>query len=62
MENISENIQDVASASKQGAEGIDSILDMSKDVMDKSQKVKGMIDESIESVESLDEVMKKFKV
>jgi len=62
MENISENIQDVASASKQGAEGIDSILDMSKDVMDKSQQVKGMIDESIVSVESLDEVMKKFKV
>ncbi len=62
MENISDNIQSVATASKQGAEGVDRILDMSKDVMIRSQEVKEIIDDSIQSVESLDEVMKKFHV
>ena len=62
MENISDNIQNVAAASKQGAEGVDKILDMSKDVMNRSQEVKEIIDESIQSVESLDNVMKKFHV
>lgn len=62
MENISDNIQSVAAASKQGAEGVDRILDMSKDVMNRSQEVKEIIDESIQSVESLDSVMKKFHV
>ncbi len=41
---------------------MDRILDMSKDVMIRSQEVKEIIDDSIQSVESLDEVMKKFHV
>ncbi len=62
MESISDNIQSVATASKQGAEGIDQILEMSRDVMDKSQQVKEIIDDSIQSVESLDSVIQQFQV
>ncbi len=62
MESISESITSVASASEQGAQGVDTILSMSRDVMDKSQQVKEIIDESIHSIESLDAIMQKFHV
>ncbi len=62
MESISQSIDDVAKASRHGAKGVETILTMSRDVMDKSQQVKSIIDESIHAVETLDDVMKKFHV
>ena len=60
MENIAESVEQVARASKQGADGVENVLSMTQDVMERSDRVKQIIDHNIEMVKDMESMMDRF--
>lgn len=62
MESISHNMHEVQDATTQEATGVENILEMTQDIMDKTKHVNDIIQVNIQMIEELSDLMNEFNV